>query len=171
MNAVEACLTHVVFFLYFIIISGKCCECCHDCCKAISDLFDRPFSCWAVFAFFILGAGGVIAIIFAAKNWDAPFCSNNLPVGLLIIGICYFVQNFANFYIVYKYAKEYGKYGEFEDKRGDKGICEVTWKFLCYDFFMCFYMFFLPFSLIWTGLYVGYARSSSTLCQGILLYP
>ena len=106
-----------------------------------------------------------MAFVLAGKYWGAAGCEKNLPVGLVVIGICYLIQNFANFYTVYKYAEEYGKYGEFSQKRGDKGICEITGKFLCYDFFMCFYIIFLPFSLVWSGIFTGYASSSSKVCR------
>ena len=153
--------------LFFIINNiGKCCKCCNECCKSFSDLFDRPFSCWAVFCFFLLGAGAIIAFVFCAKFWGTVFCENNLHVGLLIIGISYIIQNLVNFYIVYKYSNEYGKYGEFQQKRGGKGICEVTWHFLCYDFYMCFYLLFLIFSVVWCSIFIGYGSSSTPVCQG-----
>ena len=143
----------------------NCCNCCSKCCRSISRYFDQPFSCWAIFCVLLLGAGSVISFIYADKYWAVDYCEHNLHIGLLALGICYLVQNFSNFYIVYRYSKLYGRYseGKYHDK--DTKICSVTWRFLCYDFFMCFYIFFLLFSIVWASLYIGYATDRSRECK------
>jgi hypothetical protein len=69
------------------------------------------------------------------------------------------------FYIVQKYSKEYGK--EFNEKRGDKSICDVTWKFLCYDFPMFFFILFLLFSIVWACVGLSWTASENTVCSGL----
>lgn len=106
----------------------------------------------------------MFAFVYMGRNWALSYCDHNLHIGLLLIGIFYLFQVTANFYIVYKYSKEYGKYSEANDSER-KGICSVTVRFLCYDFFMCFYMIFLLFSIIWSSIYIGYAASNTRECS------
>eukprot|EP00826_Nyctotherus_ovalis_P057531 TRINITY_DN7874_c0_g1_i4.p1 TRINITY_DN7874_c0_g1~~TRINITY_DN7874_c0_g1_i4.p1 ORF type:complete len:160 (+),score=14.13 TRINITY_DN7874_c0_g1_i4:234-713(+) len=143
---------------------AECCRCCSKCWREFSRFFDRPFSCWTIFCFFLLGAGAVLSFIYASKYWD-NVCNHSLHVGLLVIGICYLVLNFANFYTMFKYSREYGRHGEARSEVS-KDICAVTWRFLCYDFFMCFYMLFLVFSIVWSAVYLGYANNNTKGCSG-----
>lgn len=147
-------------------ILGECCSCCIGCCEGCAKLFDKPCACWAVFCLFLLGAGSVLSFIYCGKHWACSQCDNRLDIGLLIIGINYLVQNFTNFYTVFKYSRNYGKFGEFDQRRAQKSICTVTFEFLCYDFFMCFYIFFLPFSIVWAGIWIGFAGRNNALCRG-----
>ena len=145
-------------------IIESCCRCCNKCCKKFSNFFDYPFSCWAVFCIIILIPGAIIAFIFAGRNWALDYCDNNLHTGLLLIGFFYLIQNFANFYIVYRYAQEYGKNSNPNNKL-TKGICAVTAKFLCYDFVMCFYIIFAIFAIVWCSLYIDYASVNTRICK------
>jgi len=152
--------------------SESCCSCFTTCCKGISSFFDRPFSCWAVFCFLLLGAGAVLCFLYAGKNWANEYCDHNLHIGLLVLGICYVIQNFANFYTVYRYSKIYGKHSDPEDPEKTRDICKATKYFLCYDFFMCFFIFFILFSIVWACLYIGYATDAgdrSFRCRRIIL--
>lgn len=142
---------------------AECCRCCSKCWRKFSNFFERPFSCWTAFCFLLLGAGVVLCFVFAGKYWN-NWCDYNLHIGLLVLGFCYLIENIANFYIMFKYAREYGIHGEARNER-DKNICDTTVRFLCYDVFICFYIFFLIFSIVWSSMYLGYAGDNTWLCS------
>ncbi len=115
----------------------------------------------------LLGAGAALSFYFTSRFWGNDECRGFLPVGLLVLGISYLVQNVANFYTVYKYASEYGKYGQFQQHRGERSIWQVTWHFLCYDFFMCFFIFYQLFAFIWACVYTSYSYANTRKCVGM----
>lgn len=144
-----------------------CCNCFSSCCRGISNFFDRPFSCWAVFCVVLLAAGAVCCFLYAGKHWAVDYCEHSLHIGLVVLGICYLIQNFTNFYTVYRFSRMYGKHSDPQASDRAKNICEATKKFLCYDFFMCFFILFMLFSIVWACLYIGYATDRSPSCRCI----
>lgn len=117
----------------------------------------------------LLGAGAVCSFVYASKHWDVDYCEHSLHIGLVVLGVCYLIQNFTNFYTVYRFSKLYGKHSDPQDPDRAKDVCEATKKFLCYDFFMCFFILFMLFSIVWACLYIGYAADRSSFCKCIFL--
>jgi len=144
-----------------------CKFCCQDCCRckaACNRVFcdpDHPFPFLQAFTFGTNIIPGLIGIAGLALDWQHD-CGTPLHIFLLVqffIG----VLNFAfSVYLV----SQLGKKGEDSAKE----VGQKVWKVLCYDPYVCVYMVFAVFAIVWAIVGVVWVSGANCSSGSFLLF-
>ena len=161
----------------------SCCksidECCGGCCNAINKFFSTPFSLCSFLTFFALIIPTIIGLIsLSSANDTAGICEKNIPVHLVIMGVCHLLNFLYSIYLFCKFKNPYEKAdagqpantstGSAYDAPKETNVMQRFTKILCYDFVTLFFIFVLLFEIVWAIIGSSWLSSISPLCSDAL---
>lgn len=130
----------------------SCCKCCTDC-----DWCKRPFAPCASLIFFVMLIPGLACIIVALVFFGDD-CGKPVAPHLLVQGIILSLHFPVALYLVLKYSKN----SDGANPEPTESVFQRTYKLICYDFVICFYIVILLFDLVW--LIIGHVWLDESDC-------
>lgn len=123
-----------------------------------------PFSTWSVIISLLLGIPAIVILIYTlVKAEHLDVCDNNYILANCIEFAVYAIDIAFVIYSVRKIGE--GFYRTYETEEKPHAIGSEVVKFLCFDFFVLFFIFFYFASLAWDVVMLVWANSDNDACE------